>query len=365
MSEPEPEPETTRGLAPMCGAAGIERVHCQQLAAASPVAAGRFCADYSRVDGAGDRRAVVIDGLTGEWGAAGRWGSDCLRERYGDCRVEVVEVSDDEGAAVGADDEATTLPLGRVLDCIAGGASSPYVFEPDFAKALPGIGDDYTVPSGYFDDDVLHVLGAVEPTALAEEEALTLQPEDCSDFGAPDYQWFLLGGLGSGSEVHQDPPHMSSWNACVLGCKRWAFIDPSCPATAAEIRGCQRSSSGMPAEQWFRTVLPPLFAKYPEHVREFLQPAGTLVYFPPFVWHCVLNTGEYNAAVTQSYIARRDFDMVLDKARALHAAACEGDGVDGVAVVPQSVAALVDKEFGFESIQRTRAWIAAVEASDA
>ena len=358
MSEPDPEP--SRDLAPMCGAAGIERWHCQQLAA------GRFCADYSRVDGAGDRRAVVIDGLTGDWGARGSWGSDCLRERYGGCSVEV---SDDEEATVGADDEAT-LPLGRVLDCIAGGASSPYVFEPDFAKALPGLVDDYAVPTGYFDDDVLHLLGAVEPTALAEEEASTLQPEDSSDFGAPDYQWFLLGGLGSGSEVHQDPPHMSSWNACVLGCKRWAFIDPSCPATAAEIRGCgaepthsQEAAVPMPAEQWFRTVLPALFAKYPEHVREFLQPAGTLVYFPPFVWHAVLNVGEYNAAVTQSYIARRDFDMVLDKARGLHAAACEGAGVDGMAVVPQSVAALVDKEFGFESIPRTRAWIAAVEAS--
>ena len=92
----------------------------------------------------------------------------------------------------------------------------------------------YAAPPGYFDDDVLSMFCAVPPDAIGGG----------ADFGPPDHRWFLLGAKGSGSEVHQDPPHMSSWNACVVGRKRWAFVDPACGVTKAEVRGISEDEWG-------------------------------------------------------------------------------------------------------------------------
>ena len=60
-----------------------------------------------------------------------------------------------------------------------------------------------TAPCLLVHADVLRQLASVEPALPTGAEAAD---DGCSDMGAPDSRWFLLGGRGSGSEVHQDPP---------------------------------------------------------------------------------------------------------------------------------------------------------------
>ena len=209
-----------------------------------------------------------------------------------------------------------TLPLCEMLAHVAAGDTSLYVFEAKLEERLPGLLDDFAVPRGYFDDDVLSVFVDLDPTspppppppvsslplhtpspgsvatapgrdtsaAPGAEAGLTPGPPtsaaaataaaasnvddgghrgegapaaidgvvslgsevlgsgsekeggeggggdeddedaehgDEEDYGPPDRKWFLLGCRGSGSEVHQDPPHMSSWNVVLT----WALIN--------------------------------------------------------------------------------------------------------------------------------------------
>ena len=74
----------------------------------------------------------------------------------------------------------------------------------------------------------------------------------------------------------------SRLQACAVGCKRWAFVHPGC-APDATIRGVKDGAPSLAASDWFEHVLPGLAAAHPGSVHEFLQPAGTLVYFPPAV----------------------------------------------------------------------------------
>ena len=117
-----------------------------------------------------------------------------------------------------------TLPLRDVVDRVARGDTSIYVFEANLDAHLPTLAEDYAAPHGYFDDDVLPLLDMACSRA-AERDANGSADAEPFAFGVPDSTWFLLGARGSGSEIHQDPPHMSSWNACVVGEKRWAFVD--------------------------------------------------------------------------------------------------------------------------------------------
>ncbi len=83
--------------------------------------------------------------------------------------------------------------------------SRPYIFDPSFEFENEDILDDYCVPSLFDDVDRLKSL-----------------PERYR----PDYRWFLLGCVGSGSPLHVDPCHTSAWNATVVGKKLWVLINP-------------------------------------------------------------------------------------------------------------------------------------------
>ena len=359
-----------------------------QTASLSPA---EFRTHFSCSDSGAPRRAVIIDGLMeidGGWPARKNWQLAALRAAYGDCVVNA-----GEDPTTKAERE---LPLSTVLDKVADGDASAYVFEANFAERLPGTRGDYVVPRGFFSDDVLHIMRAVH-----EERVASTAGGFANDpFGVPDYRWLLLGAQGSGTKMHQDPPHMSSWNACVVGAKQWAFVDPAIVregVTGDDICGCSSSGtdpgggSDLTVAEWFATVLPALREKHPSYVRTLLQPAGSIVYFPPHVWHCVMNIQD-SVAVTESYVARRDFNRSVARARAevrtereemiteAAAAAAAAAGVtseSGATAATayaerepaaeeeeEAVAAKVDADFGLECVTRTRMWIRAVERAE-
>ena len=90
-----------------------------------------------------------------------------------------------------------------------------------------------------------------------------------------------------------------------------------------------------------------------------------ILFLSPQVWHAVLNI-EDSVAITESYVARRDYDAVLALARSradagtpagIPAGTPTGIGVTARRDLEDRLAAQVDAEFGFESIARTRLWI--------
>ena len=92
----------------------------------------------------------------------------------------------------------------------------------------------------------------------------------------------------------------------------------------------------------------------PPHGWKLDKPAG--VYFPPSVWHAVLNV-EDSVAITESYVARRDYDAVVALARSSAGDPATASNMTARHALEDRVAAQVDAEFGFESIARTRSWI--------
>jgi hypothetical protein len=197
---------------------------------------------------------------------------------------------------------------------------------------------------------------------------------------APAHKWFYLGSKGSGRTVRHDPPHLSSWSACVVGARRWALIDPLIHTHLddAAIRGSSFERNGpgegprLDPESWFRDVLPWLRSEYQPYVRELLQPAGTIVYLPPNTIYSVLNLEDSNG-VTENYIAQRDFDASLARARDevlggrskffVHRRRPLVGSREWTADA-LSVASSVDREFGFGNVERTQKWIDAVEARE-
>ena len=123
-----------------------------QTASLSPA---EFRTHFSCSDSGAPRRAVIIDGLMeidGGWPARKNWQLAALRAAYGDCVVNA-----GEDPTTKAERE---LPLSTVLDKVADGDASAYVFEANFAERLPGTRGDYVVPRGFFSDDVLHIMRA-------------------------------------------------------------------------------------------------------------------------------------------------------------------------------------------------------------
>ena len=205
------------------------------------------------------RLPVLITGLTSSWAAQERWQLAALKEERGAC---VVNVGDDPSAKSGE----KTLPL-REMIARMGAEPALYVFEAKLEERLPEIGGEYGEGlEQFFDDDVLRLFPEAAAAAAVAEETQEEEVEEAEEekeqqqqqeeqeeeeeeeFGKPDSRWFLLGAAGSGTEVrallllvllqllvldppvmpaadpllsqvHQDPPHMSSWNACVVSKK--------------------------------------------------------------------------------------------------------------------------------------------------
>jgi len=108
--------------------------------------------------------------------------------------------------------------------------------------------------------------------------------------------------------MHKDPWVYSSWNASLVGSKRWILFPPDIPRVVLHppqqgIVGSFFTALGLPgyrsAADFMDEVLPTLREGGLGHV-EVLQCPGEVVAFPAGWWHAVVNL-DATIAVTESF----------------------------------------------------------------
>lgn len=226
----------------------------------------------------------------------------------------------DRPLKVGEDDDGHTLrvKLRYFLRYLATNTDdSPlYIFDATFdedryAKRLL---NDYTVPPGYFDEDLFGLVG---------------------ERRRPPYRWWLVGPARSGTTVHIDPLGTSAWNTLVRGVKRWVLFPPHVPKSVVKGRRLILPKEDDEAVHYFCYILPRIkrraaavaaagakSSSLPEgydysdfECYEFNQYPGETVYIPHGWWHAVLNVSD-SVGITQNYCSSRNFDVVWKKTRA-------------------------------------------------
>jgi len=268
-------------------------------------------------------RPIVISGLLDAyaWPALG-WSFAALRKRIGQALVDC-------GSSTG----------GVPFYLVAANSARPagrsdlalYVFDSDFSDEKASLLADFTDENG----DGLPALtsGDVFATGAAAEHC-----------DRPVWRWLLAGPAVSGTLVHQDPWGYSSWNASLVGRKRWVLFPPSVdretlhpPRTDAAGRLAALFGIALPrgAAAFMEEVLPSLRGRGLGEV-ELVQSPGEVVAFPAGWWHAVVNL-DATLAVTESYGRSRDLESILDKLRS--------GGLGAFATVVEEEAALNSGEW--------------------
>ena len=126
-----------------------------------------------------------------------------------------------------------------------------------------------------------------------------------------DYQWTLLSGPNTGTDIHQDPAFANSWNTLLSGHKVWAVLPPD---TEFQVFSCDPECSHNKQEisplAWFQHVLPQLEGRvfYGERVRSVLQRPGDTLFIPSTAPHAVINL-DWSLGLTENVLTQ---EMLLD-----------------------------------------------------
>lgn len=244
-------------------------------------------------------RPIVISGLLESWPALD-WTFAALRKRIGQALVDC-------GSSTG----------GVPFYLVAANSQRPagrsdlalYVFDSDFSDEKATLLRDFADDNG----DGLPALTSGDVFAAGAAA------EHCD---RPVWRWLLAGPAVSGTLVHQDPWGYSSWNASLVGRKRWALFPPSVdretlhpPRTDYVGRLAALFGIALPrgATAFMEEVLPNLRGRGLGEV-ELVQAPGEVVAFPAGWWHAVVNL-DATLAVTESYGRSCDLASILDKLR--------------------------------------------------
>jgi hypothetical protein len=255
------------------------------------------------------KRPIVITGLLNTWPATNAtavsaWSFESLRNRIGQSAVDCGSANSDSQIPFYAIAfNATGRGRGRHdLDM--------YVFDSDFSEASgkATLLEDISALDSLAGDDVF-------------AQGLAFSHQD-----RPAWRWLLAGPPGSGSCLHQDPWGYSSWNASVVGRKRWVLFPPDTPFATlhpprdninfmfawiytqlASLMGIRQIPRG--ASEFMDAVLPSLRGRGLGEV-EIVQLPGEVVAFPAGWWHAVVNL-DATIAVTESFGKRRDLEDIL------------------------------------------------------
>ena len=136
-----------------------------------------------------------------------------------------------------------------------------------------------------------------------------------------DYQWTLLSGPNTGTDLHLDPAFANSWNTLLSGHKVWAVLPPD---SEYELFTCDPACSDIAAEvsplAWFQHVLPQLDGRrwYGEPVKIVLQSPGDTLFIPSRAPHAVINL-DWSLGVTENVLTE---EMLLDLPLSLHLSPC-------------------------------------------
>ena len=126
-----------------------------------------------------------------------------------------------------------------------------------------------------------------------------------------DYQWTLLSGPNTGTDLHLDPAFANSWNTLLSGHKVWALLPPD---TEYQVATCDPACSDIEAEvsplAWFQHILPQLEGRrwYGDSVKVVLQSPGDTLFIPSRAPHAVINL-DWSLGVTENVLTE---EMLMD-----------------------------------------------------
>ncbi|KAL4591892.1 hypothetical protein LXL04_004867 [Taraxacum kok-saghyz] len=220
-------------------------------------------------------KPVLLEGCLDNWPAIKKWDKDYLIKTCNNTQFSIGPVQMNlQDYFTYSNQSQEERPL--------------YLFDPNFAKKVPKLGQDYETPI-YFREDLFNVLGDERP----------------------DYRWIIIGPPGSGSSFHIDPNSTSAWNAVVKGSKKWVLFPPDVVPP-----GVHPSSDG--AEVACPVSITEWFMNFYESTKtwkkkpvECVCKAGEVIFVPNGWWHLVINL-EDSIAITQNFVSRRNLLNVLD-----------------------------------------------------
>lgn len=242
----------------------IDRVH--------GITAKEFFGDfYSK------RRPVVIEGLMDDWAAMERWSMEFFRTQCAEQEVRI-------GRCWG---DRLVMPLGSYIEQMneldpegrEAGLPPLYMEGWYYRDSRPDLAKDYTVPS-FFGPDWI------------EARWFPFKPK-------PLFHGILIGPQGAFTKLHFDQLATHSWNAQIVGRKRWLLVSPDqldhtyydtrqspgyCPGTDIDDPDLERF---------------PLLEKV--HYRTATVAPGELIWFPSMWMHQVLSL-DATISLTHNYL---------------------------------------------------------------
>ena len=116
-----------------------------------------------------------------------------------------------------------------------------------------------------------------------------------------DYQWTLLSGPRTGTDLHLDPLFANSWNTVLYGHKLWVLLPPDVEPSLLQCDpDCSGSNDEVSPLSWFLRVLPQLAGRqwYGKQVQQVLQAPGDTIFVSRSA-HTVLSL-DSSLAVTEN-----------------------------------------------------------------
>jgi hypothetical protein len=247
---------------------------------------------------------LVVTGLLDAWPARSLWTFECLRHRIGHVRVDC-------GSAAAE----SALPF--------------YYVAYNATKSEPGKCDlsVYVFDSNFDQYPMSTLLNDFSSLPSLDSEDVFSCGRAMAHKDRPTHRWLLVGPPGSGTLLHQDPWHYSSWNASLVGRKRWVLFPPHTDRSLlhpprvhvgmlnslyysilGKVLGME---DGIPrsAAEFMEEVLPTIRGKGLGEV-EIIQHPGEVIAFPAGWWHAVVNL-DATIAVTESFGKERDLGEIL------------------------------------------------------
>jgi hypothetical protein len=234
---------------------------------------------------------IICDGI--RWPAMEKWTEEYLSQTAGSCKFRATSATAPVAANFTLKDYFAYSK--ETIDEVP-----MYLFERDFANAVPQLNGDYEVPK-YFSAD--EYMGTDLFRLFGQKRR-------------PDHKWLIAGPARSGSIFHIDPNNTNAWNVTIRGRKKWIFYPPGvCPPGVVQSPDGADVTVPLSTGEW-------LLAFWGEHLKarnaqdanlrpiETIAQPGEIVFVPHGWWHMVLNIDDC-IALTHNYVSTSNLSDVL------------------------------------------------------
>jgi len=224
------------------------------------------------------QRPVILTGLTGDWTALRDWSLSVLSARFGQHEVPVSRCFG----------EKRKMRLGEYIERMHELAAAQPGHPPLYMEGwyylpnAPEIAGEYRVPPHFSKD-------------LYEERWFPFPIK-------PRLHAILVGPRGAFTKLHFDLGASHSWNAQVVGRKRWLLVSPD------QMRNCYMDTRQVGGYYPGTEIQAPDLERYPllarVKYRTGIVHPGEMIFFPSLWLHVVLSLDD-SISITHNYLNRR------------------------------------------------------------